>query len=75
MAGAYAFAAGDMTTGAIIAVVMLSGRAVAPLSQIAITLSRLRQAMLSLRILNEIMSQPEDLPDTVGFVNRPVAMA
>ena len=38
-----------MTTGAIIAVVMLSGRAVAPLSQIAITLSRLRQAMLSLQ--------------------------
>ena len=73
VAGAYAFAAGDMTTGAIIAVVMLSGRAVAPLSQIAITLSRLRQAMLSLRILNEIMSQPEDLPDTVGFVNRPVS--
>ena len=28
--------------------------------------------MLSLRILNAIMAQPEDLPDTVGFVNRPI---
>jgi ATP-binding cassette, subfamily C, bacterial LapB len=72
VAGAYTFAAGDITTGAIIAVVMLSGRAVAPLSQIAVTLSRLRQAMLSLRILNSIMDQPEDLPNTVGFVNRPI---
>ncbi|MEW9837984.1 type I secretion system permease/ATPase [Mesorhizobium marinum] len=70
--GAYAFAKGEVSTGAIIASVMLAGRAVAPLGQIAITLSRLRQAMLSLRVLNSIMSQPEDRPDTVGFVNRPI---
>ncbi|MEP9387691.1 type I secretion system permease/ATPase [Mesorhizobium sp. KR9-304] len=70
--GAYAFSEGQVSTGAIIASVMLSGRAVAPLGQIAITLSRFRQAMLSLRVLNSIMSQPEDRPDTVGFVNRPI---
>lgn len=70
VAGAYAFEAGDVTTGAIIASVMLSGRAVAPLGQIAMTLARLRQAMMSLRVLNTIMSQPEDVPDTIGFVNR-----
>lgn len=73
LAGAYSFAAGDISTGAIIATVMLSGRAVAPLSQIAMTLARLRQALLSLRILNTIMEQPEDRPDTVGFVNRTIA--
>jgi ATP-binding cassette subfamily C protein LapB len=72
LAGAYAFSAGNISTGAIIATVMLSGRAVAPLSQIAMTLARLRQAMLSLRILNTIMDQPEDRPDTVGFVNRTI---
>jgi ATP-binding cassette subfamily C protein LapB len=72
LAGAYSFAAGNITTGAIIASVMLSSRAVSPLGQIAVTLARLRQAMLSLRILNTIMMQPEDLPATVGFVNRPV---
>jgi len=70
--GAYAFAAGDISTGAIIGAVMLSGRAVAPLGMIAITLSRFRQAMLSLRVLNTIMAQPEDRPDTIGFVNRSV---
>jgi ATP-binding cassette, subfamily C, bacterial LapB len=75
LAGAYAFAAGDISMGAIIASVMLSGRAVAPLGQIAMTLSRLRQAMMSLRILNKIMEQEEDRPSTVGFVNRIVATA
>ncbi|RWI08651.1 type I secretion system permease/ATPase [Mesorhizobium sp.] len=72
VAGAYAFSEGDISTGAIIGTVMLASRAVAPLGQIAITLSRLRQAMLSLRIINSIMAQPEDRPDTVGFVNRPI---
>ncbi len=72
VAGAYEFAQGNISTGAIIATVMLSGRAVAPLGQIAMTLSRMRQAMLSLRILDGIMSQPEDRPESAGFVNREV---
>ena len=72
VAGAYAFAEGHVSTGAIIGSVMLASRAVAPLGQIAMTLSRYRQAMLSLRMVNSIMAQPEDRPDTVGFVNRPI---
>lgn len=72
VAGTYSFAEGEISTGAIIATVMLAGRAVAPLGQIAITLSRLRQAIMSLKVLNSIMDQPEDRPDTVGFVNRPI---
>ncbi|PWK76754.1 type I secretion system permease/ATPase [Aminobacter sp. AP02] len=72
VAGAYAFDNGAVSTGAIIAAVMLSGRAVAPLGQLAMTISRFRQAMLSLRVINSIMEQPEDRPDTVGFVNRPI---
>ncbi|GAA4126737.1 type I secretion system permease/ATPase [Aminobacter aganoensis] len=72
VAGAYAFDSGAISTGAIIAAVMLSGRAVAPLGQLAMTLSRFRQATLSLKVLNTIMQQPEDRPDTVGFVNRPI---
>jgi ATP-binding cassette, subfamily C, bacterial LapB len=75
LAGAYAFAAGEISMGAIIASVMLSGRTVAPLGQIAMTLSRLRQALLSLRILDKIMEQEEDRPSTVGFVNRTVSAA
>lgn len=72
LGGAYLFAQGQISTGAIIATVMLSGRTVAPLSQIAMTLARLHQAMLSLRILNAIMEQEEDRPDTIGFVDREI---
>ena len=73
LAGAYQFSQGKMSSGAIIAAVMLSGRAVAPMGQIAMTLARLRQALLSLRILNSIMEMPEDLPSATGFVNRDIA--
>lgn len=73
LAGAYQFSQGKMSSGAIIAAVMLSGRAVAPMGQIAMTLARLRQALLSLRILNSIMEMPEDLPTGTGFVNRDIA--
>lgn len=72
IAGAYEFSKGNMSSGAIIAAVMLSGRTVAPMGQIAMTLSRMRQAILSLRILNTIMEQPEDRPLGAGFVNREV---
>ncbi|MGN7881708.1 type I secretion system permease/ATPase [Ensifer sp. 22460] len=72
VAGAYEFTEGNISSGAIIAASMLSGRAVAPLGQIAMTLARLRQAILSLRILNAVMEQPEDRPDTIGFVNREI---
>ena len=61
-----------MSTGAIIATVMLSGRTVSPLAQITMTLARLRQASLSLSILNTIMQLPEDRPSTTGFVSRPI---
>ena len=72
IAGAYEFAEGNLTTGAIIATVMLSGRTVAPLTQISLTLARIKQALLSLRILDGIMKQPEDRPNSVGFVNRDI---
>ncbi|WP_422370456.1 type I secretion system permease/ATPase [Hoeflea sp.] len=73
LVGAYLFREGEVTTGAIIASVILSGRAVSPLGQLAMTLARFRQALLSLRILDKIMEQPEDTPDTTGFVNRTIA--
>ncbi len=51
VAGAYAYELGNVSTGAIVACVMLSSRAVAPLGQVAMTIARLRQAIMSLRIL------------------------
>lgn len=70
--GAYSFAEGEISMGAIIATVMLSGRTIAPFGQIAMTLSRLRQATISLRIIDGIMKQPEDRPQSTGFVNRQI---
>ncbi|WP_245304251.1 type I secretion system permease/ATPase, partial [Hoeflea olei] len=70
LTGAYLFREGEVTTGAIIASVILSGRAISPLGQLAMTLARFRQALMSLRILDRIMEQPEDTPVTSGFVNR-----
>lgn len=70
--GTYQFAEGNISMGSIIATVMLSGRAIAPLGQVTMTLARLRQATMSLKILDGIMNLPEDRPQTVGFVNRQV---
>ncbi len=75
IAGTYAFTDGKIAMGAIIATVMLSSRAGAPLGQIAMTLARFRQATMSLRILDKIMEQPDDRPSTVGFVNRQIRHA
>lgn len=75
LAGAYSFSEGHISMGAIIAAVMLSSRTVSPLGQLAMTLARLRQAILSLRILNKIMEQDEDRPSSVGFVNRTIGSA
>lgn len=70
--GTYRFSAGEISMGAIIATVMLSSRAIAPLSQIAMTLSRARQAKLSYQILDEVMKLPDDRRITQNFVNREV---
>ncbi len=75
IAGTYEFSEGRLAMGAIVATVMLASRAGAPLGQIAMTLARFRQATLSLRILDQVMEQPEDRPSTVGFVNREIKRA
>lgn len=72
IAGTYEFSEGRLAMGAIVATVMLASRAGAPLGQIAMTLARFRQATLSLRILDQVMEQPDDRPSTVGFVNREI---
>jgi len=56
--GVYLFDKGEVSSGAIIAAVILAGRAVGPLGQIAGTIGRSQQAFHSLAVLNEIMSVP-----------------
>ncbi len=60
-----------MTTGALIACVLLGGRAIAPIGQIAGLMTRYHQARSSLRTLNGIMSLPVERPAGKQFLHRP----
>ncbi|MBF0426076.1 MAG: ATP-binding cassette domain-containing protein, partial [Magnetococcales bacterium] len=69
--GSYLIAAGELTTGALVACSILTGRALAPLSQVAGILVRLQQSMVSLRTLNRIMTLPVERPAGARFLHRP----
>ena len=56
--GVYKIADGELTTGALIACVILSGRALAPVAQVASLLTRYQQAKISLSSLNRMMQLP-----------------
>ncbi|HUR43173.1 MAG TPA: type I secretion system permease/ATPase [Aestuariivirga sp.] len=71
--GAYLFDAGDISTGAIIASVMLASRAVAPLGQFAIVLARSQQSLVSLRSINKIMAMQIERPRGKKFISEPIA--
>jgi ATP-binding cassette subfamily C protein LapB len=71
--GTYLFEAGEMTTGAIIACVMLASRAVSPLGQFAIVLARAQQSFAALKQLNAIMRMPSERPETRTFITAPIA--
>ncbi|MDH3581694.1 MAG: type I secretion system permease/ATPase [Hyphomicrobiales bacterium] len=70
--GAYLFEEGEVSSGAIIASVILAGRAVAPLGQLASTFARSQQAFSSLRMLNQLMSLPEDGEGETRHINRTI---
>ncbi len=61
--GFYMFAAGDITMGAIIAIVMLAGRSLAPVGQLAFVIVRARQAMTTLGSLQTLIDQPDERLD------------
>lgn len=68
--GAYLFAAGNLSLGAIIAVVMLSSRALAPVGTLALLVTRGRQAMGSLAALDRLMDLPSEVQ--AKAVSRPI---
>ncbi len=69
--GMYLVKDGTMTMGALIAAVILGGRAIAPIGQIANLLARYYQASGSLRTLNDIMQRPVERPASKQFLHRP----
>ncbi|MBE7638118.1 type I secretion system permease/ATPase [Sneathiella sp. P13V-1] len=60
-----------MTIGALIASTILTGRTMAPLSQIAALLTRLNQAMVALKGLNQIMDLPVERDAQKRQLSRP----
>ena len=69
VAGFYMVAAGNLTTGALIAATMLAGRALQPLGQIAMLITRLHQTRLAYRALNEIVMLEQERPDGQPLMN------
>lgn len=69
--GMYLVQSGDMSVGALIACVLLAGRAIAPIGQAANLMSRYHSARTALQTLNDIMSKPVERPSTKQFLHRP----
>ncbi|WP_133011016.1 type I secretion system permease/ATPase [Marinomonas flavescens] len=68
--GVYQISEGNMSMGALVASVMLTGRALGPMAQIAGLATRYNQAKSAFSSLNAIMSSPVENPDDVKFVHR-----
>ncbi len=69
--GAYLIAEGDVTMGALIACVILNGRAMAPLAQVAGLMTRLNQSKESLVQLDELMTKEVERPRNKHFIAQP----
>lgn len=71
IAGVYLITAGEASMGALIAVVMLSGRCLAPMAQVAGLSTRYNQARSALEGLNQVMTMPQERPADRDYVHRP----
>lgn len=69
--GVFLITAGQASMGALVASVILTGRALAPLAQLAQTLTRLNQARTSYRSLNDLMAADSERPDGRHWISRP----
>ena len=69
--GVFLITAGEVSMGALIACVILTGRTLAPLAQLAQTLTRFNQARTSYRSLNALMKADSERPEGKGWISRP----
>lgn len=68
--GAYKIEEGVITSGALIAAVILTGRGLAPLASVASLLARMHGSLAALRALNNVMSLPVERPADKRFLHR-----
>ncbi len=71
LAGMYLVAEGTLSVGGLIACVILSGKALSPIGQVANLLARYHQATGALKTLDGIMNKAVDRPSAKNFLHRP----
>ncbi len=69
--GVFLITAGEVSMGALIAAVILTGRTLAPLAQLAQTLTRLNQARMSYRSISGLMRADSERPAGRRWLSRP----
>ncbi|WP_417553683.1 type I secretion system permease/ATPase [Marinomonas fungiae] len=69
--GVYMISEREMSMGALVACVMLTGRALAPMAQFAALAARYNHAKSAFKGLDLIMNSPVEQPDDIKFVHRP----
>jgi ATP-binding cassette, subfamily C, bacterial LapB len=69
--GVYRIGDGDMTVGALVACTIITGRAMAPLGQVAGILTRYHQARAAFDALDQVMALPNERPAHARFLHRP----
>ncbi len=70
IAGVYRLSGGNLTQGGIIALVILSRQAIAPMSQVVNLAARYHRAKAALGALNTIMALPVERPADQSFLHR-----
>lgn len=71
IAGVYLIQDGTLSMGGLIACVILSGRAMAPLAQVAGLMTRFSQSREALDQLDELMKKPVERPKGTHFITQP----
>ena len=66
----YRIQVGEMSMGALIGCTILTGRAMAPIGQVAALLSRLQQSLVSLQGLNEMISLPQEREENRNYIRK-----
>lgn len=69
--GVYLIKAGELSMGGLIAINILSSRAIAPMSQVVSLLSNFEQMKAGLESLNELMKKEVERPEKKQFIRRP----
>lgn len=69
--GMYMVADSTLTMGGLIACVLIGGRAIAPIGQVANLMTRYHQTRTAYKRLNDIMALPPERPAGKNFLHRP----